>query len=94
MHTASFEASLPNECWQSDVTHWQLADGVEVEICNVLDDYSRVLIASRVFAITTARGVLGVFRRAAKIWGYPASILTDIHSESTPCLPLVKRPVS
>ena len=72
-----FEASLPNECWQSDVTHWQLADGTEVEICNVLDDYSRVLIASRVFAITTARGVLGVFRRAAKIWGYPASILTD-----------------
>jgi transposase len=22
-----FEATLPNECWQSDVTHWRLADG-------------------------------------------------------------------
>jgi len=22
-----FEATLPNECWQSDLTHWRLADG-------------------------------------------------------------------
>ncbi len=22
-----FEAQLPNECWQSDVTHWRLEDG-------------------------------------------------------------------
>jgi len=27
-----FEADLPNECWQSDVTHWRLAEGTEVEI--------------------------------------------------------------
>ena len=26
-----FEASAPNELWQSDVTHWRLADGTEVE---------------------------------------------------------------
>ncbi len=26
-----FEASAPNELWQSDVTHWRLADGSEVE---------------------------------------------------------------
>ena len=24
-----FEATLPNECWQSDVTHWRLRDGAE-----------------------------------------------------------------
>ena len=72
-----FEASLPNGCWQSDVTHWKLKDDTEVEICNFLDDYSRVLIASRVFAVTTARDVVGVFRRAAKTWGLPASVLTD-----------------
>ena len=23
-----FEATLPNECWQADVTHWPLADGI------------------------------------------------------------------
>jgi Xaa-Pro aminopeptidase len=27
-----FEADLPNEMWQGDFTHWQLADGVGVEI--------------------------------------------------------------
>ena len=28
-----FEADTPNELWQSDMTHWQLAAGTEVEIC-------------------------------------------------------------
>src|SRR5215510_227848 len=36
-----FEAALPNECWQSDMTHWALADGTGVEIVNVVDDHSR-----------------------------------------------------
>jgi transposase len=30
----SFEAALPNEMWQSDVTMWALKDGTEVEILN------------------------------------------------------------
>ena len=34
------EASQPNECWQSDFTHWRLADGADVEILNWLDDHS------------------------------------------------------
>ena len=29
-----FEAAQPNQCWQSDFTHWTLADGSEVEILN------------------------------------------------------------
>jgi transposase InsO family protein len=29
-----FAADQPNECWQSDFTHWTLADGTEVEILN------------------------------------------------------------
>ncbi len=37
-----FEAHLPNDCWQSDVTHWKLADGSDVEIINVIDDHSRL----------------------------------------------------
>ena len=35
-----FQADQPNECWQSDFTHWQLADGTGVEIINWLDDHS------------------------------------------------------
>ena len=27
-----FEAAQPNECWQSDFTHWRLADDTDVEI--------------------------------------------------------------
>jgi transposase InsO family protein len=36
-----FEAAAPNECWQSDFTHWRLADGSEVEIIDWLDDHAR-----------------------------------------------------
>jgi transposase InsO family protein len=72
-----FEAQLPNECWQSDVTAWKLAGGKEVEIVNFLDDHSRLLTASRVLAVATATGVLRAFRSAALRWGPPAAILTD-----------------
>jgi transposase InsO family protein len=72
-----FEATLPNECWQSDTTHWRLADGSDVEICNLLDDHSRLLVASRVMAPATAPAVLEAFRAAAERWGLPASVLTD-----------------
>jgi hypothetical protein len=41
-----FAADQPNERWQADATHWQLADGTEVEILNILDDHSRLLIGS------------------------------------------------
>lgn len=72
-----FEASLPNECWQSDVTFWSLADGTKVEIVNFLDDFSRVVVASKVLPTTTAPDVVAAFRKAADRWGYPASVLTD-----------------
>ena len=72
-----FEAQLPNECWQSDVTHWALEDGTDVEIVNFLDDHSRLCVAARVFASTTATGVLEVFRGAVTRWGSPAALLTD-----------------
>jgi transposase InsO family protein len=72
-----FEAQLPNECWQSDVTHWRLADDTEVEIVNVIDDYSRVATGSRVCRVTTARDVVQVFTAAGATWGFPASVLTD-----------------
>ncbi len=72
-----FEAKLPNECWQSDVTHWHLANGTEVDICNFLDDHSRLAVASEVLASATAPAVLQVFREAGARWGFPAALLTD-----------------
>lgn len=73
----SFEASLPNECWQSDVTHWKLADGSDVEILNFLDDHSRIVIASQVFDVVTAVDVVAVFEAAGETWGFPSALLTD-----------------
>ena len=73
----TFAAALPNECWQSDVTHWSLADGTEVEILNLEDDHSRLCLASRVFRATKGDDVVDVFHGAAGTWGYPASVLTD-----------------
>src|SRR2546426_11451058 len=59
-----FEASLPNECWQSDVTHWRLASGAEVEIVNFIDDHSRLAVGARVLTTATAPKVLEVFQDA------------------------------
>ncbi len=72
-----FEAQLPNECWQSDVTHWHLADGTRTEIVNFIDDHSRLAVASRALRLASAPKVLEVFREAGTRWGFPAALLTD-----------------
>ena len=72
-----FQAELPNECWQADTTHWTLADGRDVEILNVIDDHSRLLVASRAFDTTKAADVVETFHHAASELGVPASMLTD-----------------
>lgn len=72
-----FEAAPPNECWQSDVTHFRLADGRQVDIVNLIDDHSRAALASKVVDTATTPDVIETFRAAASTWGYPASVLTD-----------------
>jgi transposase len=72
-----FVADLPNEMWQTDVTHVYLADGRQVEILNFLDDHSRLCVASKVHEITTSRDVVRSFTKAAETWGFPASVLSD-----------------
>jgi transposase InsO family protein len=72
-----FEASLPNECWQSDMTHWALADGTGVEIVNVVDDHSRFCVASVAFPVTRATDVAEVLLGAIERHGAPAAVLTD-----------------
>jgi transposase InsO family protein len=72
-----FEAQLPNECWQADTTHWHLEHDTDVEILNIIDDHSRLVVASRAFPTTKAGDVVATFYEAASIWGFPASMLTD-----------------
>ena len=72
-----FESHLPNETWQGDMTHWELADGTGVEILDFVDDYSRMVIAAVVLPVTTAGDVVATFYEGASRWGFPASVLTD-----------------
>jgi transposase InsO family protein/transposase-like protein len=72
-----FEAELPNQMWQCDATSWQLADGSPVEILNLLDDHSRLLLGSTTFPTVKAADVVQAFFSAADAWGLPASFLSD-----------------
>ena len=53
-----FAAAHPNQCWQSDFTHWALADGADAEILNWLDDHARLLVACIVSTRVTGDDVV------------------------------------
>jgi transposase InsO family protein len=72
-----FEARLPNECWQADVTAWQLASGEVVEILNLIDDHSRLMLGSDAYGRVKAADVVQSFRKAAELHGAPESFLSD-----------------
>ena len=72
-----FESKLPNETWQSDMTHWHLADEEPVEIINFVDDYSRAALSSVAVPVATGPDVVRVFYETAALYGLPASVLSD-----------------
>jgi transposase InsO family protein len=72
-----FESTLPNETWQSDMTHWHLDNERPVEIINFIDDYSRAVLASVAVPIATAADVVRIFFATTAIYGFPASVLSD-----------------
>ena len=73
----SFVAELPNELWQADITHWPLADGTDVEILNILDDHSRLLVGSTARTVFKAGQVVGDLHLAMARYGRPERLLTD-----------------
>jgi transposase InsO family protein len=72
-----FQAELPNQTWQSDFTHYRLADGTDVEILTWLDDCSRYALSVTAHPRVTGPIVLATFRKAVAAHGIPASTLTD-----------------
>jgi transposase InsO family protein len=77
-----FAAELPNECWQSDFTHYRLTrpdgrPGGDTEILAWLDDHSRLILHLTCHRRVTGPVVLAAFRAAAAQHGVPASTLTD-----------------
>lgn len=72
-----FEAAQPNETWQSDFTHWSLADGTDTEIISWLDDHARYLLHISAHSRITTPIVTATFTDTADTHGLPASTLTD-----------------
>ena len=73
-----FTYPRPNECWQSDWTHWQLADGTPVAIAGTLDDHSRLMPGLRCgLGDGDNELVWDTMLEAISRYGIPAMSLTD-----------------
>ena len=72
-----FQAAMPNECWQSDFTHYPLLDGTDTEIITWLDDCTRMALHVSAHQRITAAIVTTTFRDTVEKYGVPASTLTD-----------------
>ena len=59
------------------MTHVPLPNGEVFEVLNMIDDHSRLCVASRVMNVVKAHDVIRVLHKSAETWGYPASFLTD-----------------
>lgn len=72
-----FSADRANECWQIDATKWWLADGTMIEIINVIDDCTRVLIATIAVPTCTTANAWDTICHGASVWGWPERVLSD-----------------
>lgn len=71
-----FEAASANERWQIDAMDWVIATGV-VRVINVIDDHSRVVVASYATPEATSEAAWTAFSHAAARWGAPVGVLSD-----------------
>lgn len=71
-----FERSKPNQMWQSDITMFRLG-GEQVYLIGYVDDYSRFIVGSGLYATQKAAHVLEVYRQAVVEYGAPKEMLTD-----------------
>ena len=72
-----FEAAAPNECWQIDATEWRLSNRKVVEVINIIDDHSRLAVATKAVEVTTTHAAWEAFEQAAMTWGFPTRCLSD-----------------
>lgn len=72
-----FEAAVPNEWWQIDACEWQLGDGTPVQLLNVIDDHSRLCVASAAVASATSEAAWSTFWSGVERYGLPAGCLSD-----------------
>jgi len=67
----------PNACWQLDGTEYVVTAGRKCVIFQLIDDHSRLAVASHVAWGETSEGALAVVKRGIKAHGVPQRLLTD-----------------
>jgi putative transposase len=72
-----FAYARPRDCYQLDGTDYGLADGSRCVAIDVIDDCSRVWVASQVAAAETIDAAIAAFDAAVTEWGAPGLALAD-----------------
>ena len=79
-----FNYANPNGCWQIDATEWLLADYTKVVIFQIIDDHSRLALASLVATGETSEAAIRVVKTAIERHGVPQKFLSDNGSALNP----------
>lgn len=72
-----FRYPMPNACWQLDATEYTLEYGAKIVVFQLLDDYSRLMIASLAARSENSHDALKVFMKGIKAYGVPQRMLSD-----------------
>lgn len=72
-----FAYARPRDCYQIDGTEYRLADGSTGVAIDVIDDCSRLWVASHVAATETVEAALAAMDAAVTDWGAPGMVLAD-----------------
>lgn len=73
----SFQYPMPNACWQIDATEYVLAGGRKCVIFQLIDDHSRLAIASLAATSENEEDAVKVFRQGVERHGVPQRLLSD-----------------
>lgn len=72
-----FEYQAPNACWQLDGTSWSLADGTLGCILRLVDDHSRLILATRAAVKENTEDAWALMVTAMDRHGRPVLLLSD-----------------
>lgn len=67
----------PNDAWQIDATRWALVDNTVVWVMDIIDDHSRLLVASQACTGPTSEAAWDAFTTGCGRWGVPAHVMSD-----------------
>ena len=71
-----FEASVPNQMWQTDITYYPVL-GKMAYIIGFIDDHSRYITGLGLYRSQTSENVVETYRMAVGAFGIPKEMLTD-----------------